>query len=78
MKFFLASALFLSIQADSIEAFEDETECTLFIAPSSTNKNGYGVFTGVDVAEGASIGEPDLVLPLQDKFKTVSVKFPPC
>ena len=55
---------------DNKEAAADD-ECTLFIAPSRIPNGGFGVFTTVDLPQGSNIGEPDMCIPLIDKFKTI-------
>jgi hypothetical protein len=47
------------------------TPCSLFIAPSLIPNAGMGIFTGQDIDEGATIGEPELFITLADKFKTI-------
>jgi SET domain len=45
--------------------------CSLFIAPSLIPNAGMGIFTGQDIEEGATIGEPEMYITLADKFKTI-------
>ena len=46
-------------------------ECSLYLAPSSIPGAGLGVYTAIDVSEDDFVGEPDLFVPVIDKFKTL-------
>lgn len=49
----------------------DKDQCNLYIAPSLVPNAGFGVFTTVDLPEGSTVGEPEMYIPLADKFKTI-------
>ena len=40
--------------------------CRYYIAPSSIPNSGWGIYTAVDIQEGESVMEPDIVIPLVD------------
>jgi hypothetical protein len=41
------------------------------MAPSTIEGAGYGIYTTKDIGEGDFIGEPDVIIPVIDKFKTL-------
>lgn len=49
---------------------EDELPCSLFLAPSTIPDVEFGLFTSVDIPAGGVVGDPELIIPLIDKFKT--------
>jgi len=51
--------------------FSYNEPCSLYMAPSTIPNAGYGVYTAVDIQEGETIGEPDLIIPVLDQFKTL-------
>jgi hypothetical protein len=56
-------------QACAREKEEEVNDCSLYLAPSVLNKNGFGVYTSVDLPKGTEVGEPDLFIPIVDRFK---------
>jgi len=47
------------------------TECSLYLAPSSIEGAGLGIYTAKNISKGDYIGEPDRFVPVLDKFKTL-------
>ena len=48
---------------------ENNHECRIWIAESSIEGAGLGVYSGVAIKSGQIVGEPDIVIPLVDPDK---------
>ena len=64
--FIIASSISLTTGDDVPSVTVEYPNCRLFLAESTIPNAGLGIFTGIDLQEGDSVAEPDIIVPLQD------------
>lgn len=52
-----------------------DNECSLYMAPSTIEGAGYGIYTTKEIGVGELVGKPDVIIPIYDKFKTFTVSW---
>jgi hypothetical protein len=50
---------------------DEEETCTLYLAESSIEGAGLGIYTTKDIPYGSKVGEEDMFIPILDRFKTL-------